>query len=70
MKDNEGISQTTPEHEAYERGFRAGWQARGIADQTPSPLLPLSPRCSVCGLHGVNGYVCPRVDCPTGGRRE
>jgi len=26
----------------------------------------MNTSCGVCGLQGINGYVCTRIDCPTG----
>ena len=31
--------------------------------ETPYPGW--KPGCQVCGAHGAQGYVCPRMDCPT-----
>lgn len=57
------VNQTTAEQEAFERGFRAGWEARGNMATPPNGNMG----CSVCGMKGSGpmGYVCPRMDCPT-----
>lgn len=34
------------------------------AQSSPFPLVGPSP-CPVCYTQGINGYACPRADCPT-----
>ena len=37
-------------------------------DKQPPVIPPVIPyksnSCSICGLNGINGYVCTRFDCP------
>lgn len=41
------------------------WE-QGIPTWPIKSPYSLNTGCQVCGLKGVNGYVCPRTDCPTG----
>lgn len=55
------MPETTPEQDAYERGFRAGWEARG--NQSSGGNLaglpgPMPHGCRVCGLDLAHARLC------------
>ncbi len=51
----------TMEQAAFERGFRAGWEARGESAPVPAPVYPT---CPVCGMtHQRCALPCSRGDC-------